>query len=80
MKLLIYSLRDILFQDEAMGISCQTEKGEITILDHHEPLIGVLTKGVIKIRGKNSKDSYLQVKSGFFEVRQTNEVRCIVEQ
>lgn len=80
MKLSIYSLKKVLFQGSAQLLNCKTQLGEITILDNHEPLITVLTKGTAKIVGENGKENYIEIKSGFLEVRGENEVRCIVEQ
>lgn len=80
MKLSIYSLKNILFQGSASLLNCQTEAGEITILDNHEKLITVLAKGVIKIIDSNKQEQFFQVKSGFLEIKSDNEVRCIVEQ
>jgi F0F1-type ATP synthase epsilon subunit len=79
MKLSIYSLKKILFQGEASLLNCQTTGGEITVLDHHQPLITVLSKGVMKIIGRDKKDQYFEIKSGFLEVRPGNEARGIVE-
>jgi len=80
MKLSIYSLKNILFQGNATSLNCKTEMGEITVLDNHEALIGVLTAGVIKIGSSGKDDKYFEIKSGFLEVKHGNEVRCIVEQ
>lgn len=49
MKLSVYSLRKILFQGSAQLLNLKTVMGEITVLDNHEPLITVLTKGPVKI-------------------------------
>ena len=80
MKLSVYSLKKILFQGDASLLNCKTEVGEITVLDHHEALIGVLKEGTIKIVDNNKKEHYFPVKSGFLEVMPSNEVRCIVEE
>jgi len=80
MKLSIYSLKKILFQNEASLLNCKTEIGEITILDNHEPLISVLSSGIIKVIDKDHKEHFFSVKSGFLEVKSDNEVRCIVEE
>jgi F-type H+-transporting ATPase subunit epsilon len=80
MKLSIYSLKKVLFQGEAQLLNCKTVMGEITVLDNHEPLITVLATGIIKIKDKNDKEEFFPIKSGFLEVRQDNEVRCIIEQ
>ena len=79
MKLSIYSLKNILFQGQASLLNCKTEMGEITVLDNHEALISVLTKGTIKVVDKNKKEKFFEVKSGFLEIKPSNEVRCIVE-
>lgn len=80
MKVSIYSLKNILFQDEAQSLNCDTSSGELTILDHHEPLITNIEEGLIKIVDKNQKEKFVQVKSGFLEARSSNEVRCIISQ
>ena len=79
MKVSLYSLKKILFQGEAQLLNCKTITGEITILDNHTSLITVLTAGVIKIVDKEQKEHFFPIKSGFLEVHQSNEVRCIIE-
>ena len=79
MKLSIYSLKKILFAGEARLLNCQTAAGEITVLDNHENLIGVLTSGVMKVVDEERKDHFFEITSGFLEVREGNEVRCIVD-
>jgi len=87
MKLSVYSLKQILFQGEAISLNCKTVAGEITVLDNHETFIGVLAAGVMKIienppsqSSGVAKEHFFPIKSGFLEVRPNNEVRCIVEQ
>lgn len=64
-------------------MNCQTAVGEITILDNHQKYIGILKNGPMKVMEKTSagqfKDHYFDVKSGFVEVRDGNEVRCLVD-
>ena len=83
MKLSIYSLKKVLFDGEAELLNCKTIMGEITILDNHETLISVLTKGTMKVVGKSfdtdrGKENFFEVESGFLEVKKGNEVRCLV--
>lgn len=80
MKLSVYSLKKILFQGEAQLLNCKTTMGEITILDNHQTLITALAAGLIKVVDTNKKENFFPIKSGFLEVRENNEVRCIVEQ
>ena len=79
MKVGVYSLQKVLFQGTASALHCKTANGEITILDHHRPLFSVLESGVIKVTDTEGRDHYVQVASGFLEVTQTNESRCIVD-
>jgi len=78
MKLGVYSLKKVLYQGTARAVNCKTEAGEITVLQHHRPLISVLQKGVIKITDENEKDHYIQVNAGFLEVS-NNDARIIVD-
>ncbi len=80
MKLSIYSLKKVLFQGEAKLLNCRTAVGEVTILDNHVPLISVLKEGVTRIVDTDEKEYFFQIKSGFLEVKDGNEVRAIVEQ
>lgn len=80
MKLAVFSLRKILFQGDALSINAKTASGEITILDHHKPLISVLTKGVLKIVDNGHKEHYIPVGSGFVEVNSANQTRLLVDE
>ncbi len=79
MKLSVYSLKKILFQGNARLLNCKTVTGEITVLDNHETLITVLSAGTIKIVDSQNKEHFFPIKSGFLEVKENNEARCIVE-
>jgi F0F1-type ATP synthase epsilon subunit len=76
----VYSLQKVLFQGEASSVNCRTRVGEITILDHHKPLISILEKGTMKIVDKSGKEHYIPVSSGFLEVRAGNEAKILVEE
>ncbi len=80
MKLSIYSLKKILFQGQASLLNCKTLEGEITVLDNHHPLMGVLTQGTMKVLDKEGKERFFQIRSGFIEVKSENETRCLVEE
>lgn len=80
MKLGVYSLQKVLFRGEAREVNCNTKIGEITILDHHEPLISILEKGVVKIIDENRQEHFIPVNSGFVEIRSGNEARFLVEE
>jgi F0F1-type ATP synthase epsilon subunit len=80
MKLSVYSLKKILFQGEAQILNCKSVSGEITILNNHETFITMLSAGVVKVVDVNKKEHFFPINSGFLEVKENNEVRCIVEE
>jgi ATP synthase F1 epsilon subunit len=80
MRIGVYTLQKVLYQGEAESVNCQTATGEITILDHHRPLISILKKGVMKIVDRGKKEYYIPVSSGFLEVRSGEEAKFLVEE
>lgn len=80
MQLGIYSLEKVLYHGDAVEVNCRTRSGEITILDHHAPLISMLAPGVVKVIDGNRKEHYVPVASGFLEVNSRNEAKLLVEE
>jgi F-type H+-transporting ATPase subunit epsilon len=80
MHLGIYSLEKVLYRGEASSVNCPTESGEITILNHHRPLISLLKKGIVKIVDEDNKEHYVSVASGFLEVRPGGQVRFLIQE
>lgn len=79
MKLGVYSLKKVLFEGDAMSVNCTTRSGEITILDHHEPLISVLERGTMTIVDKHGERHYIPISSGFLEVDSGSQAKILVE-
>ena len=79
MQLGVYSLERVLYQGEAISVTCETLAGEITILDHHQPLISVLKKGVMTILDKNKKEHYINVSSGFLNMSKNQQLKILIE-
>ncbi len=80
MKLSVYSLKKILFEGEAEAVNARTASGEITILDHHRPLISMLQPGTLRITDNKKQDHFIPVSSGFLEVNSENQVRFLVDE
>ncbi len=80
MKLGVYSLQKVLFEGEAREVTCMTQSGEITVLDHHEPLITLLAKGVAKVIDADRKEHFVPVRAGFLEVDANNQAKLLVEE
>jgi F-type H+-transporting ATPase subunit epsilon len=79
MKIGVYSLQKVLFQGDAKSVNCPTTSGEITILEHHRPLISILKQGIMKIVDDAGKEHYIPITSGLVEVRSGEEARFLVE-
>lgn len=76
----IYSLQKVLYEGNVESVNCKTASGEITILEHHHPLISILKEGMMKIVDKEKKEHYIQITSGLIEVRSGDEAKFLVEQ
>lgn len=80
MKLGVYSLKNVLFQGEARSVNLKTRAGEITVLDHHKPLISIIVHGIIKIEDASGKVNEISALGGFLEVRDNNESRLLIDE
>ena len=58
----------IIYQGKVSAVTLPGEKGELTILPHHIPLITPLNKGKIKVQDKNQKELFFEIESGVLEV------------
>ena len=79
MKLSVYSLKKVLFEGDAVSVNVKTTSGDITILDHHRPLISELAKGTMTIVDENKKEHFVPIASGFLEVSSANRAKFIVD-
>ncbi len=79
MNILILSQEKTLFEGEAAGFNAKTRVGEITILDHHQPLTSILERGIGKIIKKDGTREELEITGGFLEMNKKNELRVLVD-
>ena len=89
MKLEVLSLAGVQYSGDAKSINAKTSSGEITVLDHHLPLITVLAKGRLIIKparttdvvqsGGDAQEIIIPVNSGFFEVSQGNKASALID-
>lgn len=68
MKLTIVTPEKPIFDDEVVSVSLPTLDGEITVLDHHVPLITQILPGELTISHKNGKKDYFATGGGFAEI------------
>lgn len=76
----IYSLKRILFEGEVKSVNLKAADGELTILNHHRPLITALAAGPVKIIDAKENESTVPIQSGFLEVKPGSMVNMLVEE
>jgi F0F1-type ATP synthase epsilon subunit len=79
MKLSVYSLKKALYEGDATSVNVKTAAGEITVLDHHRPLISKLVSGTMKIVDAKQKEHFIPVGGGFLEIDGKNHAKLIVD-
>lgn len=61
------------FQGDADSVSIPTTSGQIQVLEHHMPLVTILSPGELKIV-TGGEATYLAVSGGYVEVRPGNKI------
>lgn len=79
MKLTILSLKGIQYDGEAAGLNIKTASGEITVLDHHRPLVTVLAKSEAKIIKPDGSRESVAINSGFLEMGPKNDLTILTD-
>jgi len=79
MKIKVLSLKGTEYEGDIVSFNVKTKSGEITILDHHRPLISILTKGVAKIVTANNEKKDIDINSGFLEVSPSNKLNVLID-
>ncbi len=74
MRLSIYSLQETIFEGEAMSVSVPTPLGEMTVLDHHIPIVSTVSPGEIRCALPNDTVKILPFHGGILEVRPESNV------
>ncbi len=80
MKVAVYSLKRILFEGEAISVTAETVDGEITVLNHHRPLVTMLKTGVLKVVDAAKQEHFMNLSSGFLEVNTANQVKVLADE
>ncbi len=79
MELNIISLRGIEYQGTIKSLNIRTTSGEITVLDHHRPLVTVLDKGTAHIVDTKDNKQDVAIAGGFLEVSPANTINVLVD-
>ena len=79
MQLKVVSLKGVEYEGEIKSLNIRTTSGEITILNHHRPLVTVLEKGTAHIVDTKDNKKDIAITSGFLEVSPSNTVNVLVD-
>ena len=79
MRVSIHSIQSTLFEGEAEKVIVATPLGQMTVLDHHMPLISRLNGPVVTLAQKNGAQSDIPLAGGFLEVRPGSRVVILAE-
>ena len=76
----MYSQNGVRFEGETSSFNVKTRAGEITILDHHRPIITILEKGKAVITKSDGAREELEIGSGFLEMDSDNKLTVLVSE
>lgn len=79
MQVAIYSIQSTLFEGEAEKVIAYTPQGQMTVLDHHLPLISRINGPSVTIAKQDGKQSDIPLTGGFLEVRPGNRIVILAE-
>ncbi len=86
MKLSVYTMKRTVYSGSTPRVTAPTVTGEVTILEHHIPYVTILEPGLLRYvaivphgAGTIEKEETLEIKGGFLEVRENNEVRVLAD-
>ena len=78
MMLQVITLKGIQYEGDIKSVNVKTTSGEITVLDHHLPLITVLAKGQLVVTDASGKETVIHTESGFLEVKDGNQAVALI--
>lgn len=79
MRVAIHTIQKTLFEGDAEKVIAATPQGQITVLDHHLPLISRINGPSVTIAGRDGKQSDISLAGGFLEVRPGSRVVILAE-
>lgn len=78
MRLSIIGLDGIRFAGEAKSLNIGTTDGELTVLDHHIPIIAALAAGTAHIKTEKGEER-IPLSGGFLEVAPHSHVTVLAD-
>ena len=79
MHISIHSIRQTLFEGQAQKLICRTPQGQITILDHHLPMVSLLTGPFVEAVNPAGEATRIPMTGGFLEVQPESRIVILAE-
>lgn len=79
MKLSIYSIKQTVLETEAEKVTLPTVHGQITVLDHHLPLITLVNKGNVAYYTSQNQWQEIAFSGGIAEIRPGSELVLLAQ-
>lgn len=79
MHVSIHTIQKTLFEGEAEKVIAATPQGQMTVLDHHLPLISRIDGPAVTLAQKNGERSDISLAGGFLEVRPGSRVVILAD-
>lgn len=80
LNLKIVALDGVAFSGEVLQFSVNTQKGQLTILPNHEPLVSLIVDGPIKITKESGEIINILTSSGVLEIRENSQALVLIEE
>jgi F0F1-type ATP synthase epsilon subunit len=80
MKLSIYSIKQTLLATDAERVTLPTSQGQITILDHHLPMITLVNAGNVAYYTSQNQWQEIAFAGGIAEIRPGSELVLLARQ
>ncbi len=74
----ILSPKGVEFEGDAKSLNAKSASGEITVLDHHHPLMTVLAKGLMTTEDLSGIKKEIEIESGFLEMDDQNTLTVFI--
>lgn len=78
MELQVLSLKGVEYSGDIKSVNAKTTSGEITVMDHHLPLITVLN-GRLVVKDTTGSEKTIPATSGFLEVEAGNKASALID-
>lgn len=78
LQFVIITPERVVFRAPVDAVSLMTDVGEITVLPHHMPVVGIVKAGEVRIR-EGANEQHVATAAGYVQIRGGNEVILLAD-